>query len=177
MTQFLAGLRIHGTDDASWPKIKDEGIRPMTRQHVHLAQSSDVVHDYSTVHIDVDKNEVLNHGLGLLISRSGVILCRSVIPPACFYSAWHVTQERDLLRLDGRDWVVAEEVETTTRWKQIRLGEWTHEYSVWMYSSDADKRLFPIKQPPDSSAAMPKRQFLRELFRLAPKLKFRTSSI
>ena len=59
--------------------------------------------------------------------------------------------------------MVAEEVETTTRWKQIRLGEWTQEYSVWLYSSDKDKKLFPFKQPPDSSAAMPKRVFLREL--------------
>ena len=95
--------------------------------------------------------------------HSGVVLCRSVIPPSCFKSAWHITKEIDLLRHTSDDWVVAEEVETTTRWKQIRLGEWTHEYSVWLYSSDEDKRLFPIKQPPDSSAAMPKRQFLREL--------------
>ena len=30
---------IHGTDDAAFLKIRDEGISPMTRQHVHLAQS------------------------------------------------------------------------------------------------------------------------------------------
>ena len=156
---------IHGTDEEAFLKIRREGIHPMTRQHVHSAQSLDVVHDYSTVHIYIDRNEVLRSGMELLISRSGVILClcRSVIPPACFACAWHNTWEIDLLRHTSDDWVVAEEVETTTRWKQIRLGEWTHEYSVWMYSSDADKRLFPIKQPPDSSAAMPKRQFLREL--------------
>ena len=159
----VPGWLIRGTDDASWLKIKDEGIKPMGRQHVHLAQDLAVVHDYSTVHIYIDKAAVMNHGLELLIARSSVILCRGTIPPDCFYSAWHVTQERDLLRLGDRDWVVAEEVETTTRWKQIRLGEWTHEFSVWMYSSDADKKLFPTKQPPDSSADMPKRRFLKEL--------------
>ena len=139
----------------------------MTRQHVHLATHVDAVHDYSTVHICIDKNEVLRDGIELLISgpaaRPLVVLCRSVIPPACFSCAWHITKEIDLLRHTSDDWVVAEEVETTTRWKQIRLGEWTHEYSVWLYSSDKDKRLFPTKQPPDSSAAMPKRVFLREL--------------
>ena len=154
---------IHGTDDASWLKIKDEGIKPMTRQHVHLAQTVAVVHDYSTVHIYVDKDEVLRSGREMLISRSGVVLCRAVIPPSAFRSAWHVQQHRELLDTPDTDWVVAEEVETTTRWKQIRLGEWTHEYSVWRYSSAAEKRLFPIAKPPDSSADMPKRQFLKEL--------------
>ena len=164
---------IHGTDEEAFLKIRREGIRPMTRQHVHLATTADVVHDYSTVLIYVDKNEVLRLGMELLLSgpaaapvwhgHSGVVLCRSVIPPSCFKSAWHITKEVDLLRHTSDDWVVAEEVGTTTRWKQIRLGEWTHEYSVWLYSSDKDKKLFPIKQPPDSSAAMPKRVFLREL--------------
>ena len=147
---------IHGTDDASWLKIKDEGLKPMGRQHVHLAQDFAVVHGYSTsVHIYIDKAAVMNHGLELLIARSSVILCRGTIPPDCFYSAWHVTQERDLLRLGDRDWVVAEEVETTTRWKQIRLGEWTHECSAWMYSRDADRSCSPSSSPPTALQPCP----------------------
>ena len=136
---------IHGTDEEAFLKIRREGIAPMTRQHVHLETHVDVVHDYSTVHIYVDKSEVLRLGMELLISGPAA---RPLVV---------------LLRHTSDDWVVAEEVETTTRWKQIRLGERTHEYSVWLYSSDKDKRLFPTKQPPDSSAAMPKRVFLREL--------------
>jgi RNA:NAD 2'-phosphotransferase (TPT1/KptA family) len=127
---------IHGTDEEAFLKIRREGIRPMTRQHVHLATTVDVVHDYSTVLIYVDKNEVLRLGMELLLSgpaagpgavrhgHSGVVLCRSVIPPSCFKCAWHIAKEIDLLHHTGDDWwVEAEEVETTTRWKQIRLGE------------------------------------------------------
>ena len=166
---------IHGTDEEAFLKIRREGISPMTRQHVHLATTVDVVHDYSTVLIYVDKNEILRLGMELLLSgpaagpgavrvgHSGVVLCRSVIPPSCFKSAWHIAKEIDLLHHTSDDWVEAEEVETTTRWKQIRLGEWTHEYSVWLYSSDEDKKLFPISEPPDFSAVLPKRVFLRDL--------------
>jgi hypothetical protein len=157
---------IHGTDDAAFLKIRTEGIRPMTRQHVHLAQTVAVVHDYSTVHIYLDKYKLLEEGLELLYVRGhdhGAILCRSTIPPRCFATAWHINKEIDLLWAPSDDWVEASQVETTTRWKQIRLGEWTHEYNVWEYSSDEEKRRFPIKLPPDSSAAMPKRQFLKEL--------------
>ena len=46
---------IHGTDEEAFLKIRREGISPMTRQHVHLATTVDVVHDYSTVHIYIDK--------------------------------------------------------------------------------------------------------------------------
>ena len=166
---------IHGTDEEAFLKIRREGISPMTRQHVHLATTVDVVHDYSTVLIYVDKNEILRQGMELLLSgpatgpgkvtegHAGVVLCRSVIPPSCFKCAWHIAKEIDLLHHTSDDWVVAEEVETTTRWKQIRLGEWTHEYSVWLYSSDEDKKLFPISEPPDFSAVLPKRVFLRDL--------------
>ena len=158
---------IHGTDDAAFLKIRHEGISPMTRQHVHMAQSVDVVHDYSTIHIYLNKYKLLGEGLTLLYNRGadhGAILCRSVIPPSCFASAWHIKKEIDLLRHPSDDWVEAEEVETNTRWKQIRLGKWTHEYNVWYYSSDSEKRRFRIKPPPDSSdPAMPKRVFLREL--------------
>jgi len=158
---------IHGTDDAAFLKIRDEGISPMTRQHVHLAQSVAVVHDYSTVHIYLDKYKLLDSGLELLFNRGddhGAILCRSVIPLSCFASAWHIRREIDLLRHPSDDWVVAEEVETNTRWKQIRLGKWTHEYNVWYYSSEDEKRRFPIQPAPDSSdPAMPKRVFLKKL--------------
>lgn len=157
-------LLIHGTNDASWILIKDQGLKPMGRQHAHMAQGLDAVHDYSTVHIYIDKAAVMNHGLELLIARNGVVLCRSTIPPDCFYSAWHVTQERELLRLDDRDWVVPEEVEENSRWKQIRLGQWTREYAVWMYSTDEDKARYPIAEPPDSRHhVLPKRRFLKEL--------------
>ena len=158
---------IHGTDDAAFLKIRDEGISPMTRQHVHLARSEAVVRDYSTVHIYIDKYKVLDQGLKLLYNRGadhGAILCRSVIPPSCFACAWHIKREIDLLCHPSDDWVVAEEVETNTRWKQIRLGKWTHEYNVWYYSSEDEKRRFPIAPAPDSSdPALPKRQFLKEL--------------
>ena len=158
---------IHGTDDAAFLKIRVEGISPMTRQHVHLAQSVAVVHDYSTVHIYLDKYKLLDHRLKLVFNRGddhGAILCRSVIPPSCFECAWHIKKEIDLLHRPSDDWVVAAEVETNTRWKQIRLGKWTHEYNVWYYSSDDEKRRFPIKPAPDSSdPALPKRQFLRKL--------------
>ena len=100
---------IHGTDEEAFLKIRREGISPMTRQHVHLATTVDVVHDYSTVLIYVDKNEILRLGMELLLSgpatgpgkvtegHAGVVLCRSVIPPSCFKCAWHVAKEIDLL--------------------------------------------------------------------------------
>ena len=155
---------VHGTNDAGWLSIQEQGLKPMGRQHVHLAQEMRKVRAASTVHIYVKKAAVINSGLELLIASSGVILCRSTIPPTCFESAWHVTQQKELLNVEEEEWVVKEEVESNTRWKQIRLGKWTYEYTVWKYSTDEEKAWFPIPKPPDSSNyALPKRQWLKEL--------------
>lgn len=157
-------LLVHGTNDAGWLSIQEQGLKPMQRQHVHLARDENSVRAASTVHIYVNKAAVINSGLELLIASSGVILCRSTIPPTCFESAWHVTQQKELLNVEEEEWVVKEEVESNTRWKQIRLGKWTYEYTVWKYSTDEEKAWFPIPKPPDSSDwHLPKRQWLKEL--------------
>ena len=157
-------LLVHGTNDAGWLSIQEQGLKPMQRQHVHLARGENSVRAASTVHIYVKKAAVINSGLELLIASSGAILCRSTIPPTCFQSAWHVTQQKELLNVEEEEWVVKEEVESNTRWKQIRLGKWTYEYTVWKYSTDEEKAWFPIPKPPDSSDyALPKRQWLKEL--------------
>ena len=157
-------LLVHGTNDASWMVIQQQGLKPMARQHVHLAPDVNKVRARSTVHIYVSKTAVIHGGLELLIASNGVILCRDTIPPECFQTVWHVTQQRELLNVAENEWVVREEVESNTRWKQIRLGKWTYEYAVWAFSSDAEKVEFPIPEPPDSSNPdLSKRAFLRDL--------------
>ena len=100
----------------------------------------------------------------LLIAANGVILCRYTIPPDCFHSAWHVTQEQELLNKEDQQWVDRQEVQSNTRWKQIRLGRWTLEYAVWIFSTEEERDEHPIPEPPDSSDKnLPKRQFLRDL--------------
>ena len=76
-------LLVHGTNDAGWLSIQEQGLKPMQRQHVHLARDENSVRAASTVHIYVNKAAVINSGLELLIASSGVILCRSMIPPTC----------------------------------------------------------------------------------------------
>ena len=155
---------VHGTDEASWLRISREGLRPMGRQHVHLAQDLDRVRSNSTVHVYVDKAKVLDHGLELLIAANGVILCRSTIPPDCFHRAWHVTQEQELLHKEDHQWVDDTRVQSNTRWKQIRLGRWTYEYAVWIFSTEEERDQYPIPEPPDcNDPNLPKRRFLDEL--------------
>jgi RNA:NAD 2'-phosphotransferase (TPT1/KptA family) len=155
---------IHGTSDAAWLSIEKEGLKPMGRQHVHMACTVDKVQQGSTVHVYVDKNAVLDRGTELLVAKTNVILSRDIIPASCFVSAWHVLKERELLQAAATEWVDEQVIIENTRWKQIRLGKNTREYAVWQYSSEEDKLEWEIPEPPNPSPnAMGKRQFLREL--------------
>jgi 2'-phosphotransferase len=86
-----AGAAVHGTTLAAWQHIKTDGLRRMSRNHVHMAlgepgvdgvisgmrRSSDVL-----IYVDVAAAEA--RGIPFFLSTNGVVLTPGPIPPACF---------------------------------------------------------------------------------------------
>lgn len=85
---------LHGTNETAYKNIKKEGIKCMTRNHIHLATGKfgDVgvvsgVRKSCTVFIYIDLERCLSEGMQFFRSENGVVLTAGldgVIPPTLF---------------------------------------------------------------------------------------------
>lgn len=83
----------HGTHLDALPGIAREGLLPVRRTHVHLAEApSSRVGKRASVHVllEVSPVRLAGHGLGLFRSPNGVLLARRV-PPDCLVDLVAVT--------------------------------------------------------------------------------------
>ena len=133
---------LHGTTDAAWHQIYLWGIRPMDRQHVNFAVGLDDPHlrQDSTVIIWV----AASPDLELLQAANGVVLTRHTVAPCYFTRAWHTVEKRELLGQEPAQ--MTEEVCIKhTREFQVLIGDRSTEYNIWYYSTEEQKRTFPVE--------------------------------
>ncbi|KAI5116350.1 hypothetical protein M0805_002255 [Coniferiporia weirii] len=78
-------MAIHGTTRAAWAKIEKEGLSPMKRAHIHLAQHfshikglnmDPGIRSRSEVLIYIDLDRALRAGIKFYISSNGVVLTK-----------------------------------------------------------------------------------------------------
>lgn len=81
----------HGTNPVAWKSIKDEGLSPMRRKHVHFATkpfNSDTVisgaRKNSKVIIHIDLISAIRDGLKFYMSDNEVLLTPDTVSPAYF---------------------------------------------------------------------------------------------
>jgi putative RNA 2'-phosphotransferase len=80
-----ADFIYHGTNLKALDEIKQEGLKPMGRTHVHLAEERDSKvgkRANVAVLLVIDPALLEGHNIGLFRSSNGVLLTRSV-PPDC----------------------------------------------------------------------------------------------
>jgi 2'-phosphotransferase len=84
-------LCVHGTDRKSWNQIKEKGLSPMKRKHIHLASglSNDVnvvsgMRNGAKVIIHIDMKKAIDAGKIFYVSTNGVILTPDVLEPEYF---------------------------------------------------------------------------------------------
>ena len=81
---------LHGTDIDSWEKIKDSGLKPMGRTHIHMAKdfpNGKVIsgaRKSAKVFIEIDMEMAMLDGIKFYLSTNEVILCSEVILPKYF---------------------------------------------------------------------------------------------
>jgi 2'-phosphotransferase len=76
---------VHGTNIKAWSQIKQEGLKPMSRLHIHFATGlpgddsvvSGIRHN-STVYIFVDIQQTLKDGMLWYFSENGVVLTSGI---------------------------------------------------------------------------------------------------
>ena len=79
----------HGTSDRFLQDIYMEGLKPMSRQYVHLSEDSDVAVDVGRRHggklivLKIDSERMYNSGIKFYQSENGVWLV-DFVPPDCF---------------------------------------------------------------------------------------------
>ena len=95
MTRITTPLPVcvHGTNKDAWKKIKNTGLRPMGRLHIHFAcegpgkKPISGMRENSQVKIFVDMERAMKDGIEFFLSDNGVILSRGkdgVIAPEYF---------------------------------------------------------------------------------------------
>ncbi|EIW66407.1 hypothetical protein TREMEDRAFT_70249 [Tremella mesenterica DSM 1558] len=74
----IVGEMVHGTKWELWEVIKDQGLKRMSRQHIHLAPALTdhriTPRPNSTLLIYLDLGEILAAGIPVYVSSNGVIL-------------------------------------------------------------------------------------------------------
>ena len=82
-------MLYHGTSDRFLQDIYMEGLKPMSRQYVHLSEDSDVAVDVGRRHggrlivLKIDSERMYNSGIKFYQSENGVWLV-DFVPPDCF---------------------------------------------------------------------------------------------
>ena len=77
---------FHGTDVRFIDSIKNEGIRKMTRNHVHLSPNINIAKNVGKRHgnniriIEIDAKKMLEDGIKIFVSRNNVYLTEYVDP-------------------------------------------------------------------------------------------------
>lgn len=96
---------IHGTYRPALATIMENGLKRMSRNHIHCASgypgADEVISGMrKSAHIAfvMDPAKCLEHGVKILLSRNGVILLKGIdeegtVPPACF---------KEVIALDGK---------------------------------------------------------------------------
>ncbi|KAL5536819.1 TPT1 [Sanghuangporus sanghuang] len=78
-------MAVHGTNFQAWQKIKQEGLSPMKRTHIHLAQhishikgmkATPGLRNKSQVLIYVDLDKAIRAGIHFYLSANGVVLTK-----------------------------------------------------------------------------------------------------
>lgn len=79
---------VHGTTVHAWDIIKNEGLMPMGRKHIHLASGlpgdDDVISGMrksSRVIVYVDMQKAMDRGKTFFVSKNGVILTPDTLEP------------------------------------------------------------------------------------------------
>lgn len=81
---------VHGTTHTAYLKIQAEGLKCMSRTHIHFASSPNSISGYrqsSEVLIHIDMEKAMNAGIEFWESQNGVILSNGMngtIPPEYF---------------------------------------------------------------------------------------------
>ena len=76
----------HGTSREAWSKIKQSGLIPMRRHHVHLSPDLETAqkvgrrHDRNPVSLRVDTQKALAAGIQFYVSENNVYLCKHIPP-------------------------------------------------------------------------------------------------
>lgn len=76
----------HGTDTKSWKLIQNDGLKPMSRKHCHLAKSFDNkqvisgMRNNCAVILEIDLVKAFDSGIQFYESDNGVILTSNMIP-------------------------------------------------------------------------------------------------
>jgi len=75
----------HGTVEVVIPIVMKEGLKPMSRTHVHLSPDFDTAIKVGSrrgtpVILEIDAQEMVESGEELLVSNNGVYLCKKVDP-------------------------------------------------------------------------------------------------
>lgn len=94
MPRVFPSTAIHGTTESAWTVIREDGLRPMGRQHIHLASSllaKSGIRASSAVIIELDTRRIQDDDVPLFISENGVILtqgCNGLLCPCYFKLAY-----------------------------------------------------------------------------------------
>lgn len=74
----------HATFKSYLDKILDEGLKPMTRNHVHFSQNEAMLRKEANVWIELDDEKWIEDGNSIFISNNGVILIDKIVEPKYF---------------------------------------------------------------------------------------------
>lgn len=93
---------MHGTTLDKWPCIRQEGLRRMTRNHIHLSAGFGEHLRDTDMLVTVNVAACLDQGLLFERSHNGVILTTGPIPPACFLQVeWQARSSRSFSSARG----------------------------------------------------------------------------
>ena len=87
---------VYGTTQKAWKTIQVEGLKPMSRKHIHFATSATAdacgasmgisgIRPNAEVKIYIDMKSAMNDGIKFYASNNGVILTESPILPKYFF--------------------------------------------------------------------------------------------
>ncbi|KAI0766651.1 KptA family-domain-containing protein [Trametes elegans] len=80
VSDIPTGIAVHGTNKRAWESIKEQGLKKMSRNHIHLAQGvpgTGVISGMrksSEILIYVDVQKALDAGIKFYLSTNGVVL-------------------------------------------------------------------------------------------------------
>ncbi|EKM50549.1 uncharacterized protein PHACADRAFT_104132 [Phanerochaete carnosa HHB-10118-sp] len=80
VSDIPTGLAVHGTNTAAWELIKTQGLKKMSRNHIHMAQSApgpgviSTGRNFATILIYIDVQKALGAGVQFFLSNNGVVL-------------------------------------------------------------------------------------------------------
>lgn len=102
----LPPLVLHGTYTRYMKQIMADGLRPMSRHHVHMfVEEGGIGRENAEVHIHVDVAKAHAAGIEFLVSENGVVLSTGgtggVIPAKCFHKVVRVCDGEILTMTDA----------------------------------------------------------------------------